>query len=76
MISRANLPGQPFAQIYASELSRIRGIAPARLNTFSNANRTRNLEVVEKFFWHVYEKLKDAMELSSIASRQVFPMGW
>ena len=44
------------SQIYASELSRI--IVPARLNTFSNANRTRNPEVVEKFFRHVYEKLK------------------
>ena len=46
------------SQSYASELSRIRGIVPARLKTFSNANRTRNPEVVEKFFWHVYEKLK------------------
>ena len=46
------------SQIYASELSRIRGIVPAKLNTFSNANRTRNPEVVEKFFWCVYEKLK------------------
>ena len=59
MRSRANLPRQPSAQIYAFELSRIRGIVPARLNTFSNANRTRNPEVVEKFFWHVYEKLKN-----------------
>jgi len=42
------------SQIYASELSRIRGITPAKLNTFSNANRTRNPEVIEKFFWHVY----------------------
>ena len=46
------------SQIYSSELSRIRGIVPAKLNTFSNANRTRNPEVIEKFFWHVYEKLK------------------
>ena len=46
------------SQIYASELSRIRGIAPAKLNTFSNANRTRNPDVIEKFFWYVYEMLK------------------
>ena len=38
------------SQIDVSELSCIRGIVPARLNTFSNANRTRNPEVVEKFF--------------------------
>ena len=35
------------SQIYASELSRIRGIVPAKLNTFSNANRTRNPEVIK-----------------------------
>ena len=46
------------SQIYASELLRIRGITPAKLNTFSNANRTRNPEVIEKFFWHVYAMLK------------------
>ena len=46
------------SQIYASELSRIRGIVPAKLNTFSNANRTRNPAVIERFFWYVYEMLK------------------
>ena len=46
------------SQIYASELSRIRGIVPAKLNTFSNANRTRNPGVIEKFFWYVYEQMK------------------
>ena len=30
------------SKIYAKELSRIRGITPANLNTFSNANRTRD----------------------------------
>ena len=30
------------SKIHAKELSRIRGITPANLNTFSNANRTRN----------------------------------
>ena len=38
------------SKIYAKELSRIRGISPANLNTFSNANRTRNPSVMEKFF--------------------------
>ena len=46
------------SQIYASELSRIRRIVPAKLNTFSNANRTRNPEVIEKFFWYVYGQMK------------------
>ena len=32
--------------IYAKELSRIRGIDPANHSTFSNANRTRNPEVI------------------------------
>ncbi len=30
------------SKIYAATLSRVRGITPANLNTFSNANRTRN----------------------------------
>ena len=38
------------SKIHAKELSRIRGISPANLNTFSNANRTRNPSVMEKFF--------------------------
>lgn len=45
------------SQIYASELGGIRGIVPAKLNTFSHANRTRNPEVAEKFFWCVYERM-------------------
>jgi hypothetical protein len=45
------------SQIYASELKGIRGIVPAKLNTFSHANRTRNPEVVENFFWSVYEMM-------------------
>ena len=44
------------SQIHASELPRIRGIAPAKLNTFSNANRTRNPDVVEKFFRHAHRR--------------------
>ena len=39
------------SNIHAKELSRIRGIDPANHSTFSNANRTRNPEVMEKFFW-------------------------
>ena len=35
------------SNIYAKELSRIRGIDPANHSTFSNANRTRNPEVME-----------------------------
>jgi len=36
------------SKIYAPELSRIRGITPASLNTFSNANRTRNPGVITR----------------------------
>ena len=43
------------SKIYAPELSRIRGITPASLNTFSNANRTRDPKVVQSFFWTVYD---------------------
>ena len=43
------------SKIYAGELSRIRGITPANLNTFSNANRTRNPKVMQSFFWTVYD---------------------
>ena len=46
------------SNIYAKELSRIRGIDPASHSTFSNANRTRNPEVMEKFFWMMYEHFR------------------
>jgi hypothetical protein len=46
------------SKIYAKELSRIRGITSANLNTFSNANRTRNPTVMEKFFWMMYDHFK------------------
>ena len=42
------------SKIYAAELSRVRGITPANLNTFSNANRTRDPKVMQTFFWTVY----------------------
>ena len=32
----------------------MRGITPANLNTFSNANRTRDPKVMQTFFWTVY----------------------
>ena len=50
------------SRIYAKELSRIRGITPANLNTFSNANRTRNPAVMEKFFWIMYYHFKSQDE--------------
>ena len=43
------------SKVYSAELSRIRGITPASLNTFSNANRTRNPQVMQAFFWKVYD---------------------
>ena len=38
------------SKIYAPELLRLRGITPANLNTFSNANRTRDPKVMQSFF--------------------------
>ena len=46
------------SKIYAKELSRIRGITSANLNTFSNANRTRDPAVMEKFFWIMYDHFR------------------
>ena len=43
------------SKIYAPELSRIRGITPANLNTFSNANRTRDPMVMQTFSWTVHD---------------------
>ena len=42
------------SKIYAAELSRVRGMTPANLNTFSNANRTRDPKVMQTIFWTVY----------------------
>ena len=46
------------SKIYAPELSRLRGITPANLNTFSNANRTRDPKVMQSFFWEVYDTFR------------------
>ncbi len=46
------------SKIYAKSLSRIRGITPANLNTFSNANRTRDPGIIQKFFWRVYDEFR------------------
>lgn len=48
------------SRVHARELSRIRGTTAAHLNTFSNANRTRNPKVAEKFYWLVREHLESA----------------
>lgn len=50
------------SKVYAKELSRIRGITSANLNTFSNANRTRNPSVMEKFFWMMYDHFRSGDE--------------
>ena len=46
------------SRIYAPELSRLRGMSPASLNTFSNANRTRDSKVMQSFFWVVYDTFR------------------
>ena len=61
------------SKIYAKELSRIRGISPANLNTFSNANRTRNPSVMEKFFWMMYDHFKSQDETFIKAKHKGMP---
>ena len=46
------------SQIHAKELSRLRGISPANLNTFSHANRTRDPKVMRDFFWLMYNHFR------------------
>ena len=43
------------SEVHRAELSRIRGISPAKRNTFSNANRTRDPVVAERFYWALRE---------------------
>ena len=38
------------SRIHAAELFRVRGVTPAKLNTFSHANRTRDPALIERFF--------------------------
>ena len=47
------------SKIYAAGLSRVRGMTPANLNTFSNANRTRDPKVMQTFFWTVYDTFRN-----------------
>ena len=51
------------SKIYEKELSRIRNTTSANLNTFSNANRTRNPKIIENFFWIVYNYLRSQDEM-------------
>ena len=46
------------SQIHAKELSRLCGISPANLNTFSHANRTRDPKVMRDFFWLMYNHFR------------------
>ena len=66
------------SKIYAKELSRIRGITPANLNTFSNANRTRDPVVMEKFFWMMYDHFKsqdgEAYQVQVSGGMQLFAL--
>ena len=47
-------------QVHRNKLVRIRGILPAKRNTFSNANRTRDPAVAERLFWELYRRLSDS----------------
>ena len=43
--------------VHSKKLFRVRGLLPARRNTFSNANRTREPAVAEKLFWEMRARL-------------------
>ena len=43
--------------VHAKKLFRIRGMVPAKRNTFSHANRTRDPSVAEKLFWTMLDRL-------------------
>jgi hypothetical protein len=45
-------------EVHRKKLLRIRGMLPARRNTFSNANRTRDPAVAEALFWRMRERLE------------------
>ena len=46
------------SEIHRAELHRVRRTTPAKRNTFSNANRTRDPEVVRKLYWATREHLE------------------
>ncbi len=45
-------------EVHRNKLLRIRGMLPARRNTFSHANRTRDPDVAETLFWRMKERLE------------------
>lgn len=45
------------SHVHKTELSRVRGISPPKLNTFSNANRTRDPSVPESVYWRLRDEL-------------------
>jgi len=70
------------SEIHRAELSRIRGITPARRNTFSYANRTRDPVVAERFYWALRDRFANATPgfrragnrgaLAKFKTRQIF----
>lgn len=53
--------------VHFKKLFRVRGLLPARRNTFSNANRTRDPAVAEKLFWEMRDRL------ASLAPKFIHP---
>ena len=45
-------------EVHRKKLLRIRGMLPARRNTFSHANRTRDPAVAEALFWRMRKRLE------------------
>lgn len=61
------------SRIHSAELSRVRGMTAAHLNTFSNANRTRNPSIGEKFYWKLKEHFERAAP-SFVSRRNTGPL--
>ena len=45
-------------EVHRKKLRRIRGMRPARRNTFSNANRTRDPAMAEALYWQMLDHLQ------------------
>ena len=47
-------------EVHRNKLVRIRGILPAKRNTFSHANRTRDPAAAESLFWEMHKRLTES----------------
>jgi hypothetical protein len=70
------------SEVHKAELSRIRGISPAKRNTFSYANRNRDPKVAQDFYWALrdwfssrspgFRRLRNRGALARFRARHVY----